>query len=500
MPNVLALISLVGGASAVTLVNQSGETITVTNQSAGVSQSVHDGGHFDVPASWGDDRHVYLDVTNAAGAALCNPFTNRWGTAKLPTHVLGVGIDGSGACSELSTLPPPVEPPPVEPPPVEPPPVEPPPVEPPPVEPPPRSADLIPSGNGTWVYDARFLDGPAGQPYTQAGLWADELSSYNAGAQTGHQITQVFSYGGDLEMECNGGADCTPRKMHVYYYPPTSGSDSRSFIDVGSSGFQSTQVYLGMGNVDVIPIFDGRFDGGGYLTQFATLDDDQVRGFANVFARTICSDRNVAGVQLDLEPFDLGVRAQYVFYEQLAINFSGNNAELEPILQCVNERFPKGRFFSVFTYAGQITSELGEVFTRYGNGYVIISLYDLGPGPATEASDPADYAGYVADEIAETIANSAAANDVPFQVAIPAAASTKEFESYDGVSSGRSQLDYIRAALGAIDDSGARALPTFKGIAIWGWSNYMAWPPHTEHVFMPGQPPADVLEYLGEHL
>ena len=49
---------------------------------------------------------------------------------------------------------------------------------------------------------------------------------------------------------------------------------------------------------------------------------------------------------------------------------------------------------SVFTFGNQITRELGEIFTRHGNGYVIISLYDLGPGSAGVASNPQDYRGY----------------------------------------------------------------------------------------------------------
>lgn len=328
----------------------------------------------------------------------------------------------------------------------------------------------------------------------------NELSSYNAAASSGHKLNQIFSYGGDLEMECEGGDDCTSRKMHVYYYPPTAQSDSQSFVQTGSSGFQSTQAYLAMDGVDVIPIFDGRFDLGGYLSEFHTLSEAQVRGYADVFARTVCSDRNIAGVQLDLEPFDLGDAAQHAFYDQIALNFSGNNAALEPILQCVNSRFPHGRFFSVFTFSGQLTPTLGEVFTKYGNGYVIISLYDLGPGAATVASNPVDYGTYVADEIAATMANSGVANNVPFQLAIPGAASTKEFESYNGVDSGYSQVDYVRAALDAVEASGARDDSRFKGMAVWGWSRFMAWPPHTNNVFSPGQPPADVLQYLGEHL
>ena len=93
----------------------------------------------------------------------------------------------------------------------------------------------------------------------------------------------------------------------------------------------------------------------------------------------------VAGVQLDLEPFDLAVPAQAYFYDQVAKNLAGENEEIGEVLGCANERFPDGRFFSVFTFASAITPQLGEMFTRYDNGYLVLSLYDLGPGGAGQA-------------------------------------------------------------------------------------------------------------------
>ena len=116
------------------------------------------------------------------------------------------------------------------------------------------------------------------------------------------------------------------------------------------------------------------------------------------------------------------------------------------------------------------------------------------------ASAPGDYRGYVANEIARTVSNSAAASNVPFQLAIPAAASTKEFERYRGTPTGYSQREYVEQALGAMDDSGVRENPQFLGTAVWGWSRFMAWPPHTNNVFEPGSPQPDVLGVLGDRL
>lgn len=302
-------------------------------------------------------------------------------------------------------------------------------------------------------------------------------------------------------MECLGYEDCTREKMHVYYYPPSAAHRSRSFSDVGSSGFQSAQVYRDLdAETLVIPVFDGRFDGDGYLKQFHTLSEAQARTYADTFANTVCADGSVAGVQLDLEPFDLNVEAQSHFYDQVALNLAGQNEAGEAIVPCRTERFPAGRFFSVFTFAKAMTPQLGEMFTRYGNGYLVLSLYDLGPNPAGVANSPEEYRGYVEAELATAMRNVDGAYDVGFQLAIPGAASTKEFESHSGAVSGYAQREYVAAALDAIDASGIRNDERFLGIAIWGFSRFMAYPPHSNQTFEPASPTLDVQALLAERM
>ena len=499
-------------ATAVTIVNATQGNLQITDSARTTSAEIASGAQFAIPSNWGDDRHLWFGLEADGQLEPCTEFRDRWGTVKMPAFFAGVVVNSDGSCPVLDDVPaPPVAPSPTPiPAPTPTPEVAPtatPDPEPPVCDPacscvdpnvPTTPASAFPPyGNGTWVYDARFLDGPAGQPYGQAGLWVDTLRAYNEMAGEGSRLNQVFSYGGDLEMECEGYEDCTSQKMHVYYYPPTSGHPSRSFLNVGNSGFQSTQAYAAVGeDVLVIPVFDGRFDGNGYLRQFHTLNEGQARTYADIFARTVCADPTVAGVQLDLEPFDLGVGAQRHFYDQVAKNLAGQNDELEAIFQCRSERFPSGRFFSVFTFAASITPELGQMFTRYDNGYLVLSLYDLGPGGAGQANDPEVYGGYVADEIRRAMENSSASGNVPFQLAIPAAASTKEFESYEGRFSGFAQAEYVEAALDAIDASGVRDDERFLGIALWGFSRFMAYPPHTEQTFEPSSPPPAVQAIL----
>ncbi len=497
-----AALCLSPSAQALTLVNQSSEALTLASPVAGAAASLPAGQNFEFPASWGDARHVYATLVGADGTQACTSFHDRYGTAKIPRHAAAVVVAPDASCTLSSEIPEalPLPDPPSEPPSGGESPGE---TGPPAHDDPPTHADrgFPPRGNATWLYDATFPEGPQGPPHNRAGLYADAIREYNAATTEPHRIHQLFAYGGDLEMECLGGSDCSAEKMHVYYYPPTSQHPGRSFAETGSSGFASTHAYAEVGgDVTVIPVFDGRLDAGGYLQEFETLDDSQARTYADIFARTVCADPAIGGVQLDLEPFDIGDPAQKSFYDQLASNLAGQNAELEPVFGCVSSRHPRGRFFSVFTFANQITPELGEVFTRFGNGVVIVSLYDLGPGSATEASRPDDYRADAADEIARTVSNSRASSDVPFQFGIPAAASTKEFEAYRGVASGFRQVDYVAAALDALDASGVRENPAFFGTALWGWSRFMAWPPHSDGVFLPAQPSAEVLALLAERL
>ena len=508
---------LATAASALTVVNRAETDLDLYSPVVRSAVTVGPGGHFAVPPTWGDDRHLYFEASMAGGDAACGSLKDRYGTVKVPSHWAALAVAPSGTCTLLGAVPesPPADPNPDPSPGPDPDPGDsgdsgdatPPsaPADPTPEEPGDDSAvgdpGFPPRGNGTWVYDATFPNGPAGEPFVEPGLWRDALDAYNERASSGHRLDQIFSYGGDLEMECDGGSDCTPNKMHVYYYPPTAQNPNRTFLETGASGFVSTQAYAeARGETTVIPIFDGRFDSGGYLQEFETLSEAQARTYADIFARTVCADPAVPGVQLDLEPFDITEDAQAFFYDQLATNLAGANPELESIFRCKTDAYPKGRFFSVFTFANQITPELGAIFTRHGNGYVIISLYDLGPGSATVASDPDAYQGYVENEIARTVSNSVAAGGVPFQLAIPAAASTKEFESYRGTPSGYTQLAYVEKALDAIDASGVRDREAFLGVAVWGWSRYMAWPAHTDGIFEPGSPPTEVLSVLEDRL
>ena len=103
------------------------------------------------------------------------------------------------------------------------------------------------------------------------------------------------------------------------------------------------------------------------------------------------------------------------------------------------------------------------------------------------------------------ISSLAAANNGSFFVGIPAAASTHEFARYTtaggAVTPGHPQVEYVKAALGALRASVA-SNPRYLGAALWGFSSEMAYPPHSKNLFTPGTPFIDLAEkaYLATNL
>lgn len=292
------------------------------------------------------------------------------------------------------------------------------------------------AANGAWVYDADGVHGGRAQA----------IIDYNQkqrmiGAPT---VNMIFNYGADMEMYCRGGvANCTPDQMQVYYT---------------MSGQPNTAAYknalLSIKNLMMSPIIDGRFDA--YLKGFDALSPTKARTYADNVAKQVCADPNVDGIQFDLEPFNLQKNnGEYYFYKEIAKDFSGaNDASLG--ITCRDNSHPNGRYFSVFTFASDVNSAVAEVF-RYNGveyGYVIDSLYDLGPLAPGHANPIEDYKKYVKVE-ADAMAQKAQQLGIKYQYAIPAAASVHEFEgtldsNHTVHKTGQHQVEYVMAARQAI--------------------------------------------------
>ena len=104
-----------GSASALTVVNETTNTLTLSSPVSGAARTAEPGAQLPLPNSWGDARHVYLSATTATGVAVCEAMQDRYGTIKLPSHWVGVAVRAGGACEPLAQLPANPTPPLVEP-------------------------------------------------------------------------------------------------------------------------------------------------------------------------------------------------------------------------------------------------------------------------------------------------------------------------------------------------------------------------------------------------
>lgn len=359
------------------------------------------------------------------------------------------------------------------------------------------TTSIVPYGNGTWAYDNVTYTHP---PVVSPGLFQPEIKAYNNPQSTvgSHEMNEVFAYGSDMEMYCQGsggaGKDipCTPDTMFAYFgLKNNNGVDSvHHYLGVTSSGIPQYN----------LPVIDGRMDETGaddLLSALNKLTPAQASAYADQVAAEVCNDEDVDGVQFDLEPFSFtglgstqaGSGQQY-FYTQIAKDFAGyhsNPADPAGIdvggsdsLHCVDKAHPNGRVFSVFTFSGAVTPDVATVFTHHNNGFIVDSLYDLG---VDKVSPPKTVADIIANShtpdqfkalAATEISNMKAVADkdnVPYQFAIPAAASVHEFETVtlngQSASTGYQQQAYVQAALDAIDASGVRQDPLFKGVDVW---------------------------------
>ncbi len=360
-------------------------------------------------------------------------------------------------------------------------------------------AAFPPRANSAWVYDGKGV-----------GTWAATISSYNQVATANHALTQLYNYGSDLE--CGGasasGATCgTDQKIGVFYNQSSLGTSSTaayySDFDLApniASGSTTETMSLS-------PIIDGRTDADGYLQGFNGLSATLAGTYADQVAAQVCAESHTAGIQFDIEPFDLSAQnGQYFFYLQLAKDFAGKNTG---VAGCVTAAYPSGRYFSVFTFAAALkpgtasATNTQTVMTTYHNGYVIDSLYDLGPNPGGSLNDVPTYTSLVSTE-ANSMQGWADAAAVPYAYGIPASASAHEYTTCVGTcqpgkdgSTGNPMLSYTKAAVAAINAAHAPTDPLFIGTDIWDLG---ASTTSGTSMVAPAPAPADVWHWLATNL
>lgn len=376
---------------------------------------------------------------------------------------------------------------------------------------------IVPEAHAAWVYD---VTNRPGEPRRyDPGYFATGLNNYNRNAEDGHKIRLIYTYAGSLEMYCpdKNAKQCKLEDL-IAIYPLNAdkrlhGADGEATVRAYASKIDGP---MAGGPVMVVPVIDGAITGKyeGSMKGFNELPRELARAFADKVSRKVCADPNVAGVQFDIEPFNVSQKnGQFYFYQRIAENFAGTvPATLrEGAVNCKTDDFPKGRFFSVFASSNQLNPEgpaaenIREILTTFNNGYLIAPLYDLGSGPPGHALSVTEYQKR-AERHAKQMAKWSAKSNVMFQLGVPASATVHEYAYCRGGGCSRApgaaadvptQDAYLRAALDAIDNSGARQSPYFKGVSVWGWTRGV-----TVHglEFEPQVPPWNALSLLGKRL
>ena len=112
IPAFAAALFLASPVSALTVVNQTGEELDLYSPVARSTVAVVPGAHFDVPPTWGDDRHLYFEASTSGGAKACESLQDRYGTVKVASHGAALTVETGGTCTMLDAVP---EPPPADP-------------------------------------------------------------------------------------------------------------------------------------------------------------------------------------------------------------------------------------------------------------------------------------------------------------------------------------------------------------------------------------------------
>ena len=94
----------VPAASALTVVNQAGTALDLYSPVVRSGVEIGPGAHFEVPPAWGDDRHLYFEVSTTTGAKACESLEDRYGTVKVPSHWAALAVSPGGACTMLGAV------------------------------------------------------------------------------------------------------------------------------------------------------------------------------------------------------------------------------------------------------------------------------------------------------------------------------------------------------------------------------------------------------------
>ncbi len=377
---------------------------------------------------------------------------------------------------------------------------------------------LVPFANSAWVHDLT-VDQKGNVTGAHPGQFLAILQAYNQGATPGHQIGMLFTYVGHIQI--------TPNNVVLNYFPvdSTVTNAANNWLPGSNNGMQSVQAYSkltlnGQGNgqpilnfVDIVAALDSTSlaDLTG-IHQMNTFSKKLALHFADNVAKKLCANAMIDGVQFDIEPFTfkgsnksgLG-RGQQYFYTEIAKDLAGyHHSGNIDAFNCRNANHPQGRYLSVVASVSEVQGEgqqIAAVMNKYGNGFVVVAIHGVIHLHNGVAVNPAILHAN-AEKQAAILVKAADKFQIPYQIVIPASGIENMFECNkspkDGCQySGYDQIDYVKATMTAISDSGARNDPLFKGVAVYAFfqGSFIH-----QNVLLPSNPTLDKKQQLIAYL
>jgi len=361
-------------------------------------------------------------------------------------------------------------------------------------------------------------------PSCNVAHWAKDIEAFNTDTSISNaSITTVYSYGGDVEF--------WPKKEEpqACWAPATPSCNYTSYYDDNNkkAAGQYTQT---AGVSQIVALLDARLDGWDMIEQYNNNDAcnfgdfypnlnnltlTQLGALAKQTAKLYCSDPNLGGIQVDLEPY------QDPYKESLESFLTAMASEMKDddgSNGCKDALHPGGRTTSYFTFAHRTRDDFHKTIMG-DNGYFVFSGYDLNPkNLAFEYNTPEEFGANLKEEIPHI--RRAMKGGGKFTMAVPIAASCHEYEHYvpmhgDGCGpacqpydSGSTMEDYVQVLMNIITADENIDLFTIKeggqflGLSFWVWTYDMTYPPMKwfNNLFLPATPSDNVLTILKKEL
>jgi len=362
-------------------------------------------------------------------------------------------------------------------------------------------------------------------PSCNTAHWAKDIEAFNMDtAISNATISTVYSYGGDVEF--------WPKKEDptACWAPAKDGAcNYTSFYD--SNNQKAADAYTKAEGVkQIVSLLDGRLDGWNQITTYNNNDAcefgdfypnlnnltaPQIGKLAKQTAQLYCTDKNLGGIQVDLEPYnDVYKQSMETFLHAMTKEFD----DTDGANGCRDAIHPEGRTVSYFGFAHRMRDNFGETVLGK-NGYFVFSGYDLFPhDDAFAPTTPDEFAANLQREIVDI--RRAIKGGNKFTMAVPIAASCHEYEHYvpmhgegcgpacQGYDTGVKMADYVQKMFDVITSDENIDLFTlqeggqFLGLSFWTWTYDMTYPPMKwfNNLFLPATPSPDVLTILKKEL